>query len=228
MSRSLVCLFALLVASCGGGGHKSSYTPAPTVDPRIALASKIYSNGPRTPVGFFVEARPDFDGIVATYHLDPCANDDAEALAISEHEEGSISTYVSNSTTNEYYEIVRAEYDKALPSIVRTRVYKCSYYDNEKLMKRPLSTMDIKYFSEYTWQFTSYNNANVVVLSSNANGNENTIEMVSYVPGSPCDEFAVVDWVWNLNFTTGELNQHVETKQVFRATFTNGQVTICP
>jgi hypothetical protein len=218
----------LVTASCGGSGSSNPSSPVQTVDPRIALAAKIYSNGPRTPVGFFVETRPVFDGVVATYHIEACANDDAEALAISEREEGTNSTFVSYSSTNEYYEVVRAEYDKTPPVLIRTRVYKCSYFNNGALTKRPLVTADVKYFSEYTWQFTSYNNANVVVLSSTAAGNENTIEMVSYIHSSPCDEFEVIGWVWNLNFTTGELNQHVETRQEFRATNTNGQISICP
>jgi hypothetical protein len=204
--------FALTTMSCGGGGRDtaSSAQDAPLAQARPTaltdqqIAQLLYSGSPRTPEGFYTEAKPDSFGYVMTKHLkntdvadvaddapkyELCTNDWDEAFAWSEAAQQRALQYASLTATDEnsrYFEFVRVRTDD--PEVyIRERVFKCEYLDRRTndlrlesgpagtLHSTPVDAQALRALSEYLWQFTSYNNFGHAVLSSTGDGSGNTL-----------------------------------------------------
>jgi hypothetical protein len=155
--RGISVSFALVAASCGGGGDDSSGAPVaqPVTAPIVArptdltdlqIAQLVYSGSPRTPDGFYSESPPPSYAYVATSQLkntdvatvpddaaqfELCTDDWNEALAWSEAAQQRAPEYANLTETSEterYFEFGRVR-DSEPEFYLRGRVFKCSYLD---------------------------------------------------------------------------------------------------
>lgn len=197
---------ALWLSACGGGssgsntsavasssGSQASALSRPVSQSDYSIATLIYTDTQRTPVGFFTENAPIFSGYVATSHLkntdlnaDPstqyelCSDDFNQALQWSETantNSGDGASLVGTDSTDRYFEFDRVR-SGTPQGYLRARIYKCDYIDRSDvdlrlaqgmagvLNTRPLDSNSLQAFVEYAWQFTRYNNFGNVVLSS--------------------------------------------------------------
>lgn len=152
MKRAAILLFAIGLASCGGGGDSAQTSaPAAAAPPRpvtqsdLQIAQSIYGGGSRTPMGFYSESAPSGPGYVSTVHLknsdlganasqplyELCTNDWNEALAWSESSAQAAALYADLVETNDeprFFEFGRTR--RGQPELYqRARVYKCAYLD---------------------------------------------------------------------------------------------------
>jgi hypothetical protein len=226
------------------------------------IAQAIYTGTPRTPEGFYEDFEPSGTEYVATAHLkngdivatasDPlhelCTDDWNQALEWSETHAQSSPDYADLVATNDdprYFEFGRVRAGE--PELyVRDRVFKCAYVDRAatnlrvaegaagQLNMRPLTAAELRTFSEYLWQFTSYNNFGYAVLKSSGESSTatltHTLHMASLVRNgisATCDRIDVLAWRHTLDAATGELTLDVEAEFSFGARENGGVVELC-
>ena len=238
---------------------------AATQEYQRGLAQKAYDGVPRTPADFYSDPPlPGAAGTVATTHLknsdvsapsggtsfELCSDDMAQAIAWSELRatfQAAYSDMVDITGNARAFEVVRVpRVDSTMR--LRHRVFKCSYLDRSgsdlpamtgaagAVNMRPIAAQMLKDLSEYLWQFTSYNNASTVVLSSAATTGVasgqigHTIEMVQLTraaTSADCDRLDVLRWTHTAATDTGALQRRLETAATFRARRDNGVVQLC-
>lgn len=229
----------------------------------LEIANAIYAGAPRTPEGFYEDVGPSGSEYVATAHLktndigaasvsDPlhelCTDDWTEALGWSETHAQSASDYADLVATDEetrYFEFGRVR--AGAPDLyVRQRVFKCAYVDRAdadlrategpagQLNMRPLSADELRTFSEYVWQFTSYNNFGHAVLNSSGSSSAATLTHTLYIASlvrkgisATCDRIDVLAWRHTLDTTTGALTLDVDTEFSFGAREGTGFIELC-
>jgi hypothetical protein len=201
---------ALLLCACGGGGSDNSATPSVATatattgvsQTNTQIASLIYTDSQRTPVGFDVETAPVFAGYVATsqlkttdintsavLHYELCTDDFNQALQWSDTANsvsGDNASLTGNNSTEGYFEFDRLRASTP-QGYLRQRIYKCAYLNRSSvdlqanagdagvLNARPMDAATLKSLSEYIWQFTRYNNFGNVVLSSSGSAGNNSL-----------------------------------------------------
>ncbi|HEU4604235.1 MAG TPA: hypothetical protein VFS24_19825 [Steroidobacteraceae bacterium] len=212
-SRLLTAALMLaLSTSCGGGGGggtQSASTPSgvaippPSPTPQrpvdqsdLDIAQATFGEKPRTPNGFYSDAKPSGYQYVSTMQLknadiDPsvtdsmplhelCTDDWNQALQWSETSAEQDPTYadlVDTSTDDRYFEFGRVRQGEP-QFYLRERVFRCGYLNRDsanlrvaqgaagQFNERPLTADELKNLSEYLWQFTEYNNFGHAVLKS--------------------------------------------------------------
>ena len=178
-----------------------------------------------------------------------CATDMAQATAWSEQKSTWMNSYadlVDVTADTRLWELTRVP-RADVNSRLRHRVFKCSYLNRDNsdlandsgaagMVATALSAAALKTLSEYLWQFTAFNNADHVVLTSAAataaagqQAHAITLARLSRasVPGD-CDRIDVRRWTHTLTDATGALGRSLETTQTIRARLTNGSVSLCP
>jgi hypothetical protein len=266
-SEVLVLATACLwLSACGGGEATAPVTPPVSTAYEKSVAQQAYAGTPRTPADFYADPPPTgATGIGATMHLknadiaapangsryELCTDDMAQAIAWSEvlpNFNGSYSDIVdvaANAQTIEVLRVPRSDVNARL----RHRVFRCSYVDRSTtdldstsgsagiVNVRPLTATSLKTLTEYLWQFTLYNNADHIVLSSAttsapAGQISHVIEMARLTRATvagQCDQIDVLQWTHTADATVGSLQRTLTTTRTFRSRRdTLGEVTICP
>lgn len=247
------------------GGTSQAPSPSGLTATQQDAAEKLYAGTPRTPVGFFADPPPvGVTGSVQTLHLkstdetpgaasryELCSNDSAQALAWSEAKTASLASYadlVEQNANAQLYEFVRVPRSDANARL-RHRVFRCSYVDRSNtdlpsdtgpagvVNQRPLDAALLRDMAEYLWQFTTFNNADHIVLASaaasasSASEIAHAIDMARLTRGataSDCDRIDLLRWTHTLNTTTGALRRQLDTVSTFNARRANGVVGSCP
>jgi hypothetical protein len=237
--------------------------PRPVEQSDLQIAATIYQGTDRTPSGFYSEASPGGHASVATLHvkntdIDPsleksaaeyelCTNDWNQALSWSETNALNSTQYsnlVSTEDDERFFEFGRVQ--TGTPELyVQERIYKCAYLNRAaanlrsptgeagQLNVRPLTSDELRRFSEYFWQFTTYNNFGHVVLKSSGSSTgslEHTLHIASLVRGgvsASCDRVDVVAWRHRVNGTTGALTLDVQPLWSFGAHESAGIAELC-
>jgi hypothetical protein len=250
----------------GGGSEPTAGAPAPLqAGNDKAVAMHVYAGTPRTPPGFYSEAPPDAaTGPVATVHLknaditpavngpryELCTDDSAQAIQWSELRPsfgGGYADMVDVRGDERLFEIVRVPRTDSSARLLH-RVFRCSYLDRSTtdldapsgpagtVNRRPLDAASLRSLSEYLWRFTSFNNADHVVLASTTTGSAasrlaHTIEMARLTRAahsSECDRIDILRWTHSLDPSTGALQRELGTVRSFRVRRDGpGDVTIC-
>ena len=234
------------------------------VQRRTTVAQRVYLGIPRVPADFVLDAAPaGATGPVATAHLkssdvgspsstprhELCSNDAAEALGWSEQRaswQGSYSDLVETNVSGRVFEFVRVPRVDTTARL-RHRVFKCSYLDRSGtdldadagaaglLQPMPVGVDALRTVAEYLWQFTAFNNADHVVLSSSAAAMAGgqvvwQIEMARLSRGATsvdCDRIDRLAWTHTADSASGAMTRRLETLESFRARRENGVVQLC-
>lgn len=236
----LAALLALL-AACNGTetGGETAAAQASTARSGITtsdarIAEQLYAGTPRVPADFLSDAPPPGSGVVSTYHvqsspLSPavprhelCTDDLAQARDWSNAASGSTEQLVGENATERYFEFQRVRNTTPLVS-VRARVFRCAYVDRSAvnladvqgpaglLNQRPIDSAAVRMLAEYLWLFTTYNNADHVVLTSRGTQSAGSLEheivmaqLIRAVSGS-CDRVSVFAWRHRVDLATGTM-----------------------
>lgn len=257
----------LLAGCSGGdAGSEGGAAPPAQPGYQKSVATHVYAGSPRTPAGFYSEPPPaGATGPVATLHLknsdvipaangpryELCTDDAAEAVRWSEMRpnfNGAYADMVEIGSDERLFEIVRVPRTDTTARLVH-RVFRCSYLDRSAtdldaasgaagtLNHRPLDPAGLRTLSEYLWRFTGFNNADHVVLLSeamNASAGRiaHAIEMARLTraaTSSECDRIDVLRWTHSMDTTTGAIQRDLQMTRSFRARRdVLGEVTICP
>lgn len=258
---------ALLLTSCGGGGTDAGGGNPPVQNAAdLAIAQQAYAGTPRTPNDFYAETPPvGVTGTVATLHLknsdvspaangpryELCTDDTAQAISWSEMRpsfNGSYADIVDLSSNAQRIEIVRVPRSDTTARLLH-RVFRCSYLDRSTtdldtpsgsagtVNLRPVNATELKQLSEYLWRFTTYNNADHVVLASAAAAAPagrigHAIEMAHVARASTagqCDQVEILRWTHTADPTGGGLERTLAAVRSFGARRDSfGTVTLCP
>ena len=243
-------------------GNSGSQAPGPSA--AQVTAQKAYEGVPRTPVGFYADPPlSGITGTVATSHLknsdvvalasgaarfELCTDDQAQAINWSESRAtlpGGYADMVDMTSDARSFEVIRVpRYD--LTSRIRHRVFKCSYMDRSGsdlaqdigpagvVAQKPIDSTGLRQLAEYLWQFTLFNNADHVVLSSDAS--TSTTQIVSHIDmarltraaiAGDCDRVDVLRWTHTLDVATGVMQRRLDVTQTIRARLVNGSAQLC-
>lgn len=227
------------------------------------IAALLYAGSPRTPAGFYKETPPASYAYSNTTHLkntdvadiasdaaqyELCTDDWNEAFNWSETAQQRASQYADLVATNDdprYFEFARVR--SSDPEVyLRGRVFKCAYVDRNAndlrvsssaagtLKSTPTTAQTLQEFSEYVWQFTSYNNFGHAVLSSSGTNTATTLthtlliaNLERHAISSTCDRITVEAWRHAAAVATGELTRSVEELWSFGAREASGVVERC-
>lgn len=160
--------------------------------------------------------------------------------------------YVTSIENDRYFEFVRElTYPDSVGNITNptspgfARVFKCSYVDRDgadrnllngyagQLNTRPLSENVIRMYAEYMWQFTFFWPARKLVLDSysaeTSNSYQNTLLLafVTNQGNGDCDMIEVVDWVFTVDKTSGEIAKSFRPVYQMEARQINGTAQEC-
>lgn len=257
----------LLLAGCGGGSTDEAVSaPVVVNSPDVAIAQQVYTGTPRTPADFYTEPMPvGVTGPVATLHLknsdvtpaangpryELCTDDSGQAISWSEMRpsfNGSYADIVDMSSDAQRIEIIRVPRSDSTARL-QHRVFRCSYLDRSTTdldapsgqagtaNTLPLDAAALKRISEYLWRFTLHNNADHVVLASEARAAPagqiaHSIEMARLTRAATagaCDTIAILRWTHTADTATGALQRELSELRSFQARRDNlGTVTLCP
>lgn len=244
----------------------TSQAPSPTGLSAVQqdVAEKLYAGTPRTPPNFYADPPPaGVTGAVQTLHLkntdttpgavsryELCSDDSAQALAWSEGKTATLANYadlVEQNANAQLFEFVRVPRNDATARL-RHRVFRCSFLDRTNtdlandngvagsVNERPLNAALLKQLAEYLWEFTVFNNADHIVLSSNAASPAaageiaHVIDMARLVRGATtadCDRIELLRWTHMLNTGSGALRRQLDTLSSFSVRRSNGVVSSC-
>lgn len=265
LSKLLVLACCAAVYGCGGGsGDASPQTAAVSPpDPAIrdlAIAKLAYGEGERVPDGFYREPRLYPDRSEFRFHVkgsdvgiaigdsdfELCSDDFSRALdwsAASAEARQFETTLSATGDAEWYFQFERTVQDDE-PAMVINRVFKCALFDRTglsadgyagRLARQPVQADDLKFVSEYLWQFSFYNNALHAVLASTgtreADALVHDIERVEVQIGagseSGCDRVSLWTWRHRVETASGEMYSEQLFLRAFDARQVNGIVSLC-
>jgi hypothetical protein len=170
-----------------------------------------------------VDVDPLAQGAVPQFEV--CTNDTADAMAWSERVamwNGQYSDMTELNANTRFIEVIRVPRADS-SAVLRHRAYRCSFLDRSNgdlrleqgaagtWHQRPLDAAGLQSLSEYLWQFTLYNNADYIVVSSTGSATpaelRHSIRLAQLVRGSAssCDTVRISDWTHSANTATGAL-----------------------
>jgi hypothetical protein len=193
-----IALSAFVCACGGGSGSDPRPQPLqarPVPQSNLEIADLLYTDGARTPSGFYSEATAA-TSYTATFHIknsdvttpsspseptfELCTDDWNVALAWSETVALAAPVYSDLSATDSnehFFQFARVPRSASLGA-QQMRVYRCDFLDRVgvdlrrvsgaagHVNKRPVSGTDLRWIVEYLWRFSSYNNVDNAVLKS--------------------------------------------------------------
>ncbi|MEO0575911.1 MAG: hypothetical protein AAF004_10640 [Pseudomonadota bacterium] len=222
----------LLFAGCSGANDSAVDTGVAsdpdTSAADIRLASRLYTGTPRTPETFLSEPSQYPDRSEFKFHVsnndigaspdsavrfEVCSDDFAQALqwsAVSADARALSSALTATYETSWYFQFDR-DVNSAEPAMVVNRVFKCAALDRSTrdtsgnagvINMAPVTSEDLRFVSEYLWQFSVYNNALHVVIESlgEAQGGQmqHVIKRARLLPSAGavqgCDRVELWDW----------------------------------
>ncbi|MEL6868845.1 MAG: hypothetical protein AAFO81_03505 [Pseudomonadota bacterium] len=228
--------------------------------PDLALAERLYAGTDRVPEGFLVESAQYPDRSEFRFHVsntdiglgnpgqtrfEMCSDDFAEALQWSALSSAARNFQTTLSATDENDWFFEFDRDVAGPesAMVVSRVFKCATLDRSNrdaaglagtLNRAPATAADLKFISEYLWQFSLYNNALHAVVDSredrSANVNAHIIERAQLLPGGAATAGCDMVEMWHWSHALEPDGILVETDRFVRAFDVrqeNGVVTAC-
>lgn len=185
-----------------------------------------------------------------------CSNDyiEAEMWEAADNDGRAVNGDIISSVENSrYFEFVRAlSYPDSIGNVPDptspgfSRVFKCSYVNRDgadrnlldgyagQLNIRPLSKDVIRTYSEYMWQFTFFWPARKKVLDSystqTADSFKHTLVLafISNQGTNRCDMIEVVDWVFSVDKSSGEISKSFRPVYQMEAELENGTPYECP
>lgn len=184
-----------------------------------------------------------------------CSDSDTEAMAW-EYEDNvrrSINgAFVELHENERYFEVVRElDYSGSIGNITDptspgfSRVFKCSYVNRDgvdrtirngyagTLNVRPLSEAVIRNYVEYLWQFTFFWPAQKTVLESTPDElpesyrHTLTLAFLTNQGFDRCDLIEVVDWIFTVDKSSGEVTKAFVPLYQFEAELVNGRPQRC-
>lgn len=258
--RRYVALWCFALTACGGGGSDGAIPPVDSSsDPDLDIAVLAYSADYRVPEGFYQEPDRYPDRSVFTFHVkqsdvgvmptvdhELCTDDFALALDWSAQSAAARqfdTAFSASSQSDWFFEFERVANDAA-GSIVINRVFRCAVLDRAGLdgtafagqvNKQPLMADDLKFLSEYFWQFSIYNNALHAVITSApatvADGLAHDLVRAEVRVGegsqSGCDRVELWRWRYIVDSDTGTLTAEQQFQRAFDARQLNGSVSLC-
>lgn len=190
-----------------------------------------------------------------TVSYELCTDDYYEALAWEEADSFSRAVtgyYVGSNENDRYFEFIRElSYPDGLGNITDptspgyARIFKCSYVRRDyvdrtirdgyagTLSMRPLSEDAIRTFSEYMWQFTYFWPARKKVLATFSNEQETAYQhtlLLAFATNQgtdECDLIEVVDWVFTVDKSDGQISKDFVPLFEFQAQLINGTPQKC-
>lgn len=203
-----------------------------------------------TPRSYVVYHVKDFS---MSYEL--CTNDYYQALEweTADHDSREVNGYYVGSYENDrYFEFIR---ELSYPSSVGNiddptspgfaRVFKCSYLNRDgvdrnirngyagTLNLKALSKKEIRTFTEYMWQFTFFWPAEKKVLETFSTETETAFQhtlMLAFATKQgtgQCDLIEVVDWVFSVNKSNGQITKEFKYLYDVQAQLVNGVPKKC-
>ncbi|MFK8053768.1 MAG: hypothetical protein AB8F65_12450 [Woeseiaceae bacterium] len=257
--QATVALFALILGACGGSSTAPDTSTA-AVDPRaedLRLAKLAYSPDERTPAGFYEEPRLYPDRSEFRFHVkssdvgmtageaayDVCSGDFAVALDWSSDSalNRDFDTTLSATAETEWYFQFERTIAGDEPGMLINRVYKCDAFDRSnalsdgfagRITKGDFDADDLRFISEYLWQFSLYNNAlHAVVDSVASDAATHDIERVQVNVGAGvvenCDRVEVWRWRHRVDAATGDLTSEQQFLRAFDARQSDSVVSLC-
>lgn len=261
-SRLLPLAATLVVASltaCGGGGSAPEQPVAETANNDLDIAARVYSAEQRTPTGFlqdptsypglsefkFHVSNADLAPIGTGVRFEACALDSLTALdwsAVASQARGLASISTSTSETEWYFQIDRA-LDSDPSSMVVARIFRCSALDRSArdeagaagaINRAPVGAADVRFVSEYLWQFSLYNNALHAIVASEPASEPGLLhhdliraEAVVGAGVDGCDRIDLYRWRHTVDTATGELSESETFIRSFSARFENAVASVC-
>lgn len=160
--------------------------------------------------------------------------------------------FVGSVETENYFEFIRElTYSGGVGNVPRAtspgfaRVFKCGAVNRDgvdrnlrdgfagTLNVRPLTAGALKDFTEYLWQFTFFASKERKVLQSfsreTADAFEHTLVLgIAHSQGfERCDRIEVIDWVWTVNKSSGEISKSYNPLYELEARLDGGVPTSC-
>ena len=235
--------------------------PAPAADD-LAIARLAYSAEQRTPPDFYREVERYSDRSVFRFHvnnedvaerrdgLEPayelCTDEFSEALRWSEEasEYRQLPSTMSDSAATDWYYQFDRTMDVDPPAMVVSRVFRCAALDRTgraiegyagRLNQAQPTAADLRFVSEYLWQFSVYNNALHAVVASEGSMRDgdpvHVLSRVEVVTGggarSGCDRVELWDWEYRLDTPAGDLYSEQTFVRAFDARQEAGVVSLC-
>ena len=184
-----------------------------------------------------------------------CTDSDAEALdweADDNVNRAINGIFVELHQNERYFEIVRElDYSGSIGNITDptspgfSRVFKCSYVNRDGVDRtlrngyagtlniRPLTSAVIRDYAEYLWQFTFFWPAQKTVLETYSEETPESLRhtlRLAFVTSQGfgrCDLVEVVDWVFAVDRSTGEVSKEFNLLYGFEAELVNGAPRRC-
>jgi len=177
----------------------------------------------------------------------------AQALEQADNASRAVSGYYVASYENErYFEFARElSFNDDISNIGDitspgfARVFKCSHTDRDgvdrqllegyagRLDPARLNAQALREFAEYLWQFRFFQVSDKKVLASSAESHGGGLQhtlllaLVTNQGFDRCDLIEVVEWRFNANTSSGEVERSFDTVRSFEATFIDGQPSLC-
>ncbi len=257
-----VTALCVALASCGGGGGAPVVASDNTASARdLSIAQTVYRGEQRVPTGFYTEPRLYPDRSEFRFHVsntdiglapqapmrfEVCNDDFVAALQWSADSASARQFQSSLAATSEsdwYFEFQR-DVASDDPAMLINRVFKCSALNRAgltadgfagQITRTPLTAEDLRYISEYLWQFSIYNNALNAVLASDGGDDADALihdlqraeVLVGQGASAGCDRVEL--WTWR--HRADPLDGRLVSEQIFERSFDarqqNGAVSLC-
>jgi len=251
-----------VLAACGGGG--SSVEPQQSADSIVddlSIAQSVYDAERRTPPEFLSDPT-DYPGLsefrfhvvaqdvglaaATDMRFEACTDDPVTAelwSAQASAGRGLASTMTASRNTDWFFQVDRV-LDTDPTAVAVARVFRCAALDRGtlddagsagQLNRAPVTAGDLRYVSEYLWQFSIFNNALQAVISSRAAPGDGVLnhdliraaaEVGAGVNG--CDRIDLYRWRHSVDPNNGTLTEETVWLRSFDAQQSAGNVSLCP
>ncbi|MEL6366773.1 MAG: hypothetical protein AAFR91_09570 [Pseudomonadota bacterium] len=250
-----------LVACGGGGGGVEPLQSADSMVDDLTIAQSVYDAERRTPPGFLSDPT-DYPGLsefrfhvvaqdvglaaATDMRFEACTDDPVTAelwSAQASAGRGLASTMTASRNTDWFFQVDRV-LNSDPTAVAVARVFRCAALDRGtldgagsagQLNRAPVTPDDLRYVSEYLWQFSIFNNALQAVISSAAAPGDDVLshdliraaaEVGAGVNG--CDRIDLYRWRHSVDPDNGILTEETVWLRNFDAEQSGGNVSLCP
>ena len=230
-----------VLAACGGGG--SGVEPLQSADSMVADPTDYPG---LSEFRFHVVAQDVGLAAATEMRFEACTDDPVTAEAWSAQASaarGLTSTMPTTRDTEWFFQVDRV-LDSDPTAVAVARVFRCAALDRGtfddagsagQLNRAPVTADDLRYISEYLWQFSIFNNALQAVISSRAapgDGvlNHDLVRAATQVGAGVdgCDRIELYRWRHSVDPSDGTLTEETVWLRSFDAEQTGGNVSLCP
>ena len=226
------------------------------------IATLVYDPNYSVPNDFFIDARAGTPGSYTIHHIldasgsyEVCTDDYQTALDMEAADNAARAVsgpFVASIETPRYFEITRAlSYTDSVGNVGDptspgyARVFKCSNTERDGVDRslldgfagtinaRPIDTAAIREFTEYLWQFRFFPAGRPVVLRSDSDTREASLEQRLQLAfrrsqgPDRCDLIQVAEWRFSVAAASGEVSKQFTELRSFEARLVDGAPTLC-